>query len=295
MLEVPPIFAAPRKYNTTRKRAEDDAEAKGLPAPHHTTQKREKGRSVSHSVQPEGSPPAGGHPPYDHTERKTYAESADGSDYGGNESRGYSPTTGNYELPGWFPTAESREASEAPDGGVLGLDGDGVIGSNDIQPQVRINPLQAATLPLAIAMGSKSLSRIVSKEEIPGSFHLQLPSTINFELIQLNVTQSKSDLSIQHSIDPYVYESHFTHFQRPSALLCRSPYYNSIRYRPSFSTRALRSTSCSRTRACHQTVHSETSRHAVGNGQWGGSGESVCTRSRSWIDGGRICRRGSRG
>lgn len=202
MKEVPPIFAEPRKYNTARRRADDEARASGAPLPLHKTNKRSHNdvarsqRSQSQSVQPEDG---------------EFDESVDGSEYGYEGSMydhhtnhlGESPDPRMYDT-SWLmdgQAVDSRAESEVP--GILGdlmvtdtnlasFAYPGVVGGSPFTatsslyspftpyvappgptdlyaPILLPSNVEAAALPAGISFATKALSKLVGKGEVTGS------------------------------------------------------------------------------------------------------------------------------
>lgn len=89
MKEVPPIFATPRKYNTAKRRAEQEAIAAGLPIPITLTAAAKRARLQSQSEPPEDE--------FDDYESEVESQQGGYGAGGGNDH--YDPNQGGYDLP----------------------------------------------------------------------------------------------------------------------------------------------------------------------------------------------------
>lgn len=112
MKEVPPVFVPPRKYNTARRRAEQQALAAGLPLP--VDGKKKRRREGGESEPPEGQSPAFN----DGESGDDYDEDGYGSQNGKSQ---YAPSPGQYDYPMAEPDAfapASRARSMTPAAGL---------------------------------------------------------------------------------------------------------------------------------------------------------------------------------
>lgn len=179
MEEVPPPFAVPRKYNTIRRRQEEEAIAQGRPVPEYKSVKR-RDRSTSLSATPQ--------PQSHHRQQSQQGMSGEGDedesgeeeesrrsefvgDYAVDEERSRSGTPGHQATGSPFspfPTAAVATGSQyyATPSAAFNFTAEPI--ADPYAPVVLPGVVEAATMPVGITYSNKALAEIINTGDSPG-------------------------------------------------------------------------------------------------------------------------------